>query len=179
MTGLLLVLLIVVAIPVAIVVFTVVATKSERAANLPDRLQPSLGKRSVSLMFGLAALLGVALVLRDTGKDFATFVFLLSGIPAAAIAALLATLSYRQLVGPSKIVGAFAGFGVAVATALTSSVIVAFAVAPGFKEGAFMAAIGATIVLAPFGTPVLLIGVFTGVALNLLANRNRGELHSE
>ncbi|GAB3537939.1 hypothetical protein GCM10027343_02390 [Noviherbaspirillum agri] len=176
MTGLLLMFLAVVAIPIAVVMITVIATKSERVANLPDKLQPSLGKGSVSLMFGLAALLGVALILRDTGKDFATFVFLLSGIPAAAIAALLAALSYRLLVGRSKVAGAFAGLGVAVATVLTSLVIVAFAVAPGSKEGALMAAFGATIVLAPSGSSVLLIGVIAGVAVNLLANRNRDEL---
>ena len=110
-------------------------------------------------------------MLRGTSVEYAPVMVLITGIPAAVIAALLAIAGHRFLVARSKWVAAFAGMGIVLFTALSVSSLFAVLVAPDHNVRFFLAAFGAVIVLTPSGMPVLFIGIFVGLLLSYLSNR--------
>jgi hypothetical protein len=168
MSGLI-VLLLAVAIPLGIVVLAVIATESERKAH-----QSAPANRFMSaIVFGIAALIGVLLVFRGTGTEYAPAIAFVLGIPAIVIAALLAVAGHRLVVGRSKVIAALSGASIALLTAVgTSSAFAAF-FAPDQNAALFAASFGAAIVLLPQGVPILLIGASAGVLLSHLSNRKR------
>lgn len=166
-------LLLVAAIPIGIVFLTVAVTEAERAADLHGAHKPSGVRGGTSLLFGLAAVLGVAVIFFGTGREYAIFLFLVPGIPALAISAVLGAVFHLQLSGPSKFIAALTGLGVTILTVLACAALVALLAAPGVKEGMFVMAFGASMVLFPFGFPVLIIGVVAGIAANIMSNRQR------
>jgi len=169
MSGLI-VLLLAVAIPLGIVVFTVVATESERKAR--DKHAP-VSRFVSAIVFGIAALLGVLLVFRGTGAEYAPAIAFIPGLPAVVIAALLAVAGHRLVVGHSKVLAALSGASIAFLTAFGTSSAFAVFFAPDHNAALFVASFGAAIVLLPQGIPVLLIGASAGVLLSHISNRKR------
>ncbi|MDO9201535.1 MAG: hypothetical protein Q7U58_09365, partial [Hydrogenophaga sp.] len=125
-----------------------------------------------ALMFGVAAVLGVLWVLRGTGSEYALAMGFFVGLPAGGIAALLAAVGQRFLVGRSKVVATLFGVVITILTALGTSSLVAIFFAPN-SASSFVAAFGAIIVLSPKGIPVLLFGGLAGLLLSHLSNRKR------
>ncbi|MDP2882797.1 MAG: hypothetical protein Q8N89_14615 [Azonexus sp.] len=162
------ILLLAVALPLGIAFLTVRATEAERKVydHSPVR------RLSCALVFGLAAVLGVLWVFRGTGPEYAPAMGLFLGIPASSIAALLAAVGQRFLVGRSKVVATLSGIAITIFTALATSLLVAIFFAPG-SASSFVAAFGAIIVLSPSGFPVLLFGGLAGLLLSHLSNRKR------
>lgn len=161
------VLLLAVAIPLGIITFAIKATEAERANDE----QAPVSKLCSALCFGAAALFGVVWVLRGTGAEYASAMGLITGIPAAVIAALLAAAGHHFLVARSKWVAAFAGLGITLFTAFGVSSLFAVLFAPDHSTRLFLAASGAVIVLTPSGIPVLFMGVLVGLLLSDLSNR--------
>lgn len=110
----LVVFLLAVAIPLGIVVLVVKAPEAER--NIYDHSPVS--RLSCALVFSLAAVLGALWVFRGTGPEYASAMGLFLGVPAAAIAALLATAGQPFLVGRSKVVATLSGVIITILTAL-------------------------------------------------------------
>lgn len=160
--------LLAVAIPLGIVVLVVKATEAER--KIYDHSPVS--RLSCALVFSLAAVLGALWVFRGTGPEYASAMGLFLGVPAAAIAALLATAGQPFLVGRSKVVAALSGVIITILTALGTSSLIAVFFAPG-PINSYFAAFGIVIVLSPSGIVVLLIGGLAGLLLSLLSNRKR------
>lgn len=174
MSGLI-VLLLAVAIPLGIVIFTVVATESEH--QLHEHAPVS---RLVSAMvFGIAALLGVLFVFRGTGTEYAPAIAFIPGLPAVAIAALLAAAGHRFVVVRSKFFAALSGAGIAFLTAVGTSSAFAFFLAPEYSSALFVASLGAVIVLLPQGIPVLVIGALAGVLLSRISNRKLPKFNNQ
>lgn len=112
MTGLLVVSLLVLAIPAGIVLFAVHATENERRVCKSSGVRRSI----VAGAFGLAALVGAFLIVRIPGPDYPTAILLLLGLPAALIAAILASIGYSAIVFPSKGMAVLAGGAIALST---------------------------------------------------------------
>lgn len=168
MSGLI-VLLLAAAIPLGIIVFTVVATESERKANE----HAPVGRSVSAIVFCIAALLGIFLVLRGTGAESALAISLILGLPAVVIAALLVIVGHRLVVGPSKIIAALSGAGIAFLTAVGTSSAFAVFFAPDHNAALFIASFGAVIMLLPQGILLLFIGASAGVFLSHISNRKR------
>lgn len=165
----LIVLLLAVAIPLGIIVFTVLATESERKTH-----QHVPVSRFVSaIAFGIAALLGVLLVFRGMGAEYALAIAFMPGLPAAVIAALLAVAGHRLVVGRSKVLAALSGSAIVFLTAVGTSSAFAIFFAPDHNAALFVASFGAAIMLLPQGIPVFLIGASAGVLLSHISNHKR------
>ncbi len=164
----LVVLLLAVALPFGIVFFTVRATEAERKVYEHSPVR----RISCALVFGLAAVLGSLWVFRGTGPEYAPAMGLFLGLPASGIAALLAAVGQRLLVGRSKVVAMLSGIAITILTALATSSLVAILFAPS-SASSFVAVFGAIIVLSPSGIAVLLFGGLSGLLLSHLSNRKR------
>lgn len=165
--GAVVVLVLAVALPLAIVVFTVVATASE--VRSPGRAP--VGRRCSALVFAVAALLGGLWLSRGTGFEYEPVVAVWVGVPAIALAALLAVLLNPLLAGRSRCVAAVCGACIAALSAAGTSFLV---LAPFAPDDAMvsLAGIGMLIVLSPTGLPVLLLGAAAGALLSHLSNRS-------
>lgn len=165
MLGIIVVLL-AIAMPVGILVFAVLAIESERNTKVHFRV-----RRSVSmLVFGVAALAGVAWVFRTSGPEYPVDALLLFGIPVAIISALLAALAHPWLSGRSFTLGALTGAAIAFVTVLAVTTLFALTLAPK-AIGAFVFTFGAALLLSPDGAPTLLLGILAGILLVWLSNR--------
>lgn len=169
MSGLIIVLLLAIAIPLGIVVFTVVATESEHKVNE----HAPVSRFVAAIVFGIAALLGVLLVFRGTGAEYAPAIAFIPGLPAVVIAALLAVAGHRLIVSRSKFLAALSGACIAFLTAVGTSSAFAVFFAPDHGAALFIASFGAAIVLLPQGISVLVIGASAGVLLSHISNRKR------
>jgi hypothetical protein len=169
MTSLFLFVLAVAAIPLAIVVFTVIATESEKRVYRSAPVSRSLS----ALVFGIAALAGVAIVLRGTGPEYISAMALALSIPGIVIAAALAVASHRLLVNRSKWIAAVSGIGVAFLTVLISSAFFAAVIAPDLDTAMLVVSFGAVLVLLPHSVAVLPVGALAGVLLSYLSNHRQ------
>lgn len=159
MTGLLVVSLLVLAIPAGIVLFAVHATEDERIVRKSSGVRRSI----VAGAFGLAALVGAFLIVRIPGPDYPTAILLLLGLPAALIAAILASIGYSAIVFPSRVMAVLAGGAIALSTSAgVAAVFLAF-LGPNFGAAAVMLYFGFAVLLTPGGIAALVLGAVTGV----------------
>lgn len=168
MTGLV-VLVLAVAIPLGIVLLTVFATESER--NVYSHAPVS--RLATSIAFSAAALIGLAIVFRGTGTEYALAFTPMLALPTAIIAAVLAAVAHRLLVGRSRLIAAISGVVIALLTALGVSTLFAVISTPDQGAAMFIASIGPLVLLLPNGFPALFVGGLAGFLLSHFSNRKR------
>lgn len=149
------VLLLAIGLPLGILAFVVLATKAEYS----DHGQ-RVSRLISMIVFALAALVGVFWVL----KVMVMNAFLLVGLPAAIISALLAALTHPWLVGKNWWQAAFTGTLIAILAAIGTLTLYGLLLAPK-KVLIFVAAFGAEIIFRPEGFLALLTGALAGVLL--------------
>lgn len=179
----LVVLFLAVAIPGGILAFSVLATQSKNDAS--DRRSTDhalISRGGVSLVFGLAAFLGVAAMLwvwtllhqtEPVDEARALGLLVVTALPVMAIAALIAALGYRLLVCRSAWGAALSGGVVTILTVLASSLVVALLIAPNASSGLAVVIVGTVSMLFHFGIPLLFIGMSAGILVNRMSRPKR------
>lgn len=179
----LVVLFLAVAVPGGILAFSVFATHSKNDAS--DRRSTDhalISRGGVSLVFGLAALLGWAALLGvavpdlQVNKGSAHGVvgpFIVTALPVMSLAALIARFGYRLLVFRSGLVAALSGGVVTILTVLASSLVVALLISPNASFGLAVVTVGTVSVLFRFGIPLLFIGMSAGILVNRMSRPKR------
>lgn len=116
-------------------------------------------------VFGVSALLWNAWISSGTGGAF-----LIMGLPAALLAAVLGAVGQRFLSSPSRLRAAIAGMTIATLAAFGTIVLLTIAIAP--DSSAALAVIGiACVLLAPYYLPTLSIGLGCGLLVHFFARR--------
>jgi hypothetical protein len=170
MTGLLLVMALVVVIPLGIVAFVAMATTSRSGANQSRQA----GSRSITaLVFGAAALICQGAIAMGELGSFADLPYVLPfSLPAMAVAAVLAAVMHRGLVGGGRISAAFIGGAIALGTVFMVSVLLATAMGATVHELTPVGALSMMALMRPaFGIPVALLGIGAGMLVHGMAGR--------